>query len=65
MKECVGVESRNHQYSLASSPWFPWLPSRPKIRSLRIGSRPFQKASARQSVWRSSQMPASPSSFQR
>ena len=35
------------------------------MRSLRIGSRPFQNASARQSVWRSSQMPARPSSFQR
>ena len=27
------------------------------MRSFRIGSRPFQNASAKQSVWRSSQMP--------
>ena len=30
------------------------------MRSFRIGSRPFQKASAKQSVWRSSQMPREP-----
>ena len=53
-----------------STPWRPRRgcprgPVSPKIRSLRIGSRPFQNASAKQSVWRSSQMPPSPSSFQR
>jgi hypothetical protein len=35
------------------------------MRSFRIGSRPFQNASAKHSVCRSSQIPASPSSFQR
>ena len=63
--ECVGVESRYHQYSFASSPWLPSGPVRPKIRSFRIGSRPFQNASARQSVCRSSQIPPRPSSLQR
>jgi hypothetical protein len=59
------VESRYHQYSLASSPWFPSGPVSPKILSFRIGSRPFQNASAKQRICRSSQMPARPSSFQR
>ena len=54
------MESRYHQYSLASSPWLPSGPVRPKIRSFRIGSRPFQKAKARHSHWRWSQMPAEP-----
>jgi hypothetical protein len=65
MNECVGVESRYHQYSLTSSPWLPSGPARPNIRSFRIGSLPFQKASAKHSVCRSSQIPASPSSLQR
>ena len=34
--ECVGVESRWNQYSLASSPWLPSPFVRPNIRSLRI-----------------------------
>ena len=63
--EWVGVESRYHQYSLASSPWLPSGPARPKIRSLMIASLPFHMASAKQKVWRSSQMPARPSSFHR
>ena len=37
----------------------------PNIRSLRIGSSPFHSASARHSRWRSSQIPAIPSSPQR
>ena len=60
-----GSASRYHQYSLASSPWLPWLPVRPKIRSLRIGSRPFQSASPRQSRCSTSEKPARPSSPQR
>ena len=43
------MESRNHQYSLASSPWLPSGPVSPKIRSFRIGSVPFQNANARHS----------------
>ena len=39
----VGVASAYHQYSFASSPWFPSGPARPKMRSFRNGSRPFQK----------------------
>jgi hypothetical protein len=35
------------------------------MRSFRIGSRPFQSASARHSSWRMSEIPAIPSSFQR
>ena len=35
------------------------------MRSFRIGSFPFQSASARQSSWRMSEMPAMPSSFHR
>ncbi len=35
------------------------------MRSLRIGSLPFHRASARQRSWRMSEMPAMPSSFQR
>jgi hypothetical protein len=65
MKEWVGVESRYHQYSLASSPWLPSGPARPKMRSLMIWSLPFHIASAKQNVCRSSQIPARPSSFQR
>ena len=41
------MESRYHQYSLASSPWLPPSPPRPNIRSLRIGSSPFHSAEAR------------------
>jgi hypothetical protein len=62
MYECVGVASRWNQYSFASSPWFPSGPERPKRRSFRIGSRPFQNAGARQiRPWRS-EKPAMPSS---
>ena len=35
------------------------------MRSFRIGSLPFQNASAKQRIWRSSQIPANPSSFHR
>ena len=59
------MESRYHQYSLASSPWLPSGPASPKIRSLRILSLPFHMARAKQNVCRSSQMPARPSSFHR
>jgi len=38
---------------------------RPKIRSLRIGSRPFQSARAKHSRPKTSEMPAKPSSPQR
>ena len=38
---------------------------RPNIRSLRIVSRPFQSAIAKQIFWWWSQMPPMPSSFQR
>ena len=61
----VGVASAYHQYSFASSPWFPSGPERPKMRSLRNGSRPFQNASAKHMRWSRSQIPASPSSLQR
>ena len=59
------MASRYHQYSLASSPWLPSGPASPKIRSLRIGSSPFQKAKAKQRSWRMVERPASPSSFHR
>ena len=61
----LGRPSRYHQYSLASSPWLPSGPVSPNIRSLRIGSLPFHRASPRQSSWRMSEMPAMPSSFHR
>jgi len=54
-----------HQYSLTSSPWLPWGPVRPNIRSFRIGSAPFQSERAKHRSWWMSEMPAMPSSFQR
>ena len=62
MYEWVGVLSRWNQYSFTSSPWLASEFVSPKNRSLRIGSRPFQSASARQRSWRSSLTPAIPSS---
>ena len=43
----------------------PRCPVSPKMRSFRIGSRPFQNASARHMRCSRSQIPASPSSLQR
>jgi hypothetical protein len=65
MYECVGVLSRWNQYSLTSSPWLASEFVSPKKRSFRIGSRPFQSASARQTSCRSSLTPAMPSSPER
>ena len=59
------MASAYHQYSFASSPWFPSFPVSPKMRSFRMGSRPFQNASAKHMRCSRSQIPASPSSLHR
>ena len=65
IQECVGVESRYHHSSLASSPWLPSVPVRPKIRSLRIGSAPFHSANPKHSSCCVSHTAPRPSSLQR
>ena len=58
---------REHQLPVdeAVRTWLPSLPVRPKRRSLRIASRSFHRATARQMFWKRLQKPPRPSSFQR